>query len=376
MTKSDLYLLAALLLLGWASLQSIRISNHVFLAILTLAGWGLSQSGQAAWSSGLLGGVYIAAGFYKLNRNFLFSTNSVPLILLNDYARHLGFTLPGRPVTRALPSMIVLVELTLGATVFFLGVNYWVFGVAFVMHLIFSIIGHLHFSLISMAVLLSAAKGNVEIQSSAIAVTWLFALSIGALIAVFSVPWVFVHKKLGRSINFIGGVAYAYPFVPIMMARPEFPDELDWRSRAAAAMLIGFIMTLVFAGIKTEWSFAMFSNTRPYAWSHLLIRRPRQWRVRYFALGIQPADLSRIRSLIPKDVYSHLLQRSSVFHEGVAAAILEVSMRYSVTLSIIRVCPDEDGYLLPCRHDQRSPRRVPIMQPPFLDAAPNSPYFG
>jgi hypothetical protein len=277
--------LAALSLALWASIQSLRISNHIFLAWLLIVGWSVWDACPGGWSIAILGVMYSLV------------------------------------VVAALLSAVPLSEPAGVQTVIILGC----------------------------------------------------ALLSSVTLALFATPWTFLKRATGRCVSAVGGFAYGWIASSLYLV-----GGLPQRASAAqilSASAVGLcLIALVATGYKTEWSFTMFSNLRPFGWSHMLIPEPK-WRANYYFL--LPTDgLIDASTALPKEVRTLLRLPGTLYHEGLVAAIQEWAISQGVGVAVLSPIVSATGELRPASLSEGVKQFKPVLLPPYLDSDPDKPYFG
>lgn len=363
--------LALIPIAAWSLIQSIRLSNHIFLAMLLLGGWAFLEGKSSGWSLACLALMYALASFYKLNLDFLFEPQSIPRVLAADLLRRSRVRLSAEWMP--IPQVVFASELLLAVMIPWLGLSAPILTFCLLLHLAFAVIGHLHFSLVVLAAVLSATHATFPASSSDNLVCFAAGIAIAALLSATATPWAFKLRSFGRATNCVGGFAYGYLGMGAVLtgtgeARVSTPQ---W----SAAILVGLsILVLVALGIRTEASFAMFSNLRPFSWSHLLLPEP-TWRVRYYF--VVPSDQFQSNSTrTPREIAELLLLPGVLYHQGVVASLLDIAKEESWEMVVISAKVDGSGFLSPRHVVTVHPRYIPILTPPFINRDPDVPYFG
>lgn len=230
--------IALLALIVWASMQSLRLSNHVaFLALLLMGFLILGQAVQAEFAASMLGWMYVSAGLYKVNRDFLFTSRSVPRVLAADqYRRLTGRSLP-KIAMKVVPSATVALELCLGVSLL-VGITIRPIMIcALIAHFIFLIIGHAHYSLVALGAWCIAANASfgqaLDLDMRVVQLVVALGVLAGAGLAT---PWVFRWSLLGRCVT--GTAAGVYALVAFRLATlPNLLVALP----GMAAVLVGLV---------------------------------------------------------------------------------------------------------------------------------------
>src|SRR5919108_5312433 len=260
----------------------VRLSNHLVLGWFLAAGSLFVRGAPRELSNYVvlcLSLMFGAAGFAKLNVSSFRSSTSCG----HHFARALvslwGFPRlrDSRLVTWLGGGGIVVAELA--TSLLLLDRHTRAIGIvtAFALMILFGLLCHVHFATIVCAgLLLLAHPRPIEFR-----LWWLAAGAVGA-----SVTFSFGNWRLYRSprwacanqlvFGLLAGVS-GVAMIPAAFSRPPSALAAVHLPHGVGAVLIGLFAlngAAPYLGLKTAYSFAMFSNLRPDAWDHLVVRRP------------------------------------------------------------------------------------------------------
>jgi hypothetical protein len=370
----------------FAAVQTLRLSNHLYLAVLGTAALTLSGAPTTLDARLLLGGVYLTAGLLKCNREFLTSRTSTARYIVAKYLYVLSRDLAGRSrrtpaaLLSALPPAVALVEVTVGLALLAGRALPAALLAALLLHVAFGLTGNFPFSLMVLPFWYVAAGGAPEAAPPA-GGTGVLAVAVAAGAAVagyrLGAHWTYPSPRTGRwsfaaLSGAFGGLATLVLVAALGPARGPAGRGLD---AGAALLLAAFVVNLVLlvTGRKTEWSFAMFSNVRPYGPARVAGVRP-PWTQRYYAVRWRGAIPSSVREAVPGHVERSLRTGDSLVTGPVAE---ELRARAGAGVEIVpvrfdrgrRVFVDDPGAAV-------RPRGGPLWVAPVMPRDPGARYLG
>ncbi|MFF4429733.1 hypothetical protein ACFYZ4_11255 [Streptomyces sp. NPDC001513] len=366
---------AVLLLAFWVLATQVRLSDHCWLGAVAATVMAFTPSTvQALVAQDLLAGVYLTAALLKVNEEYLFTERSAGRVVTTHYLRLLGLPVSPR-LLAAVPTLVILVEFLAGVLTCVHGLQQWALGLAILMHLVFGVSGNYPFSVVALALWVTAFSptGHIELGGS----FWIMgaaSLFVGLLSVAMgrtargrrSASWLIK--------DFYQGAVYGSLCVAAALAPASGPDRsVPWVPLVHSLVVLAFVVNfvLVVARIKLEWSFAMFTSLRPFGRSWLERQRLREW-PRYYALTLPP----RIPKSLLRDIdatFVYLATRDeNVVHEGVAHHLEAVAQEHNVTFAPRLMTIDaEKRELVPSQSDHSPPLRRflghPALVPKSLD---------
>ncbi|MEV6050411.1 hypothetical protein [Streptomyces sp. NPDC052107] len=366
---------AVLLIALWMLATQVRLSDHCWLGAVAAAVMAFTPSPlHALVAEDLLAGVYLTAALLKVNDEYLFTERSAGRVVTAHYLRLLG--LPDFPrLVRAVPASVIVVELLAGVLACVPGAERWALGLAILMHLAFGVSGNYPFSVVALAlwVTVFSPDGRIEPDGPAWAL-WAAAFLVGLLSAATG-RTAKGRRSAGWLIkDFYQGVVYGALCATAVLSAAPGPNRSSlWVPFAHGLVALAFAANflLVVAGVKLEWSFAMFTSLRPFGRSWLERHRLREW-PRYYALTL-PARIpkSLLQDVDPTFVYL-ATRDENVVHEGVVHHLEAVARKHAVTFAprVMTIAPG-GRELVPSPSQQPPPRRrflgYPAVVPKSLD---------
>ncbi|MFE7093519.1 hypothetical protein [Streptomyces erythrochromogenes] len=360
----------------WMLATHMRLSDHCWLGAVAVAAMAFTPAQlHPAISQDLLAGVYLTAALLKVNDEYLFSERSAGRVVTAHYFRLLGMPVSPR-LLKAVPVVVIAAELATGVLVCIPGAESWALWLAILMHLAFGVSGNFPFSVVALVlwVTVLSPSGQIEVTGGPMALlgaavlVGLLAL-VGGRTAVGRRPagWLLKDFYQGAAYGCLCAMAVLSPAVGV--AAPV--DGWGWLTHAliAVAFVVNFL--LVVAGVKLEWSFAMFTSLRPFGRSWLERHQVRNG-PRYYALTLPPRiPRSLLGEVDPTFVYL-ATRDENVVHEGVVYHLEAVARRHHVTFAPQVMCiSSEDRVLVPAAPSQPAPRRrfldYPAVVPRSLD---------
>ncbi|MEU7580874.1 hypothetical protein AB0B50_25085 [Streptomyces sp. NPDC041068] len=369
---------AVALLVLWMVSTQRRLADHALLGVVAAALFAFVPSElHAAVARDLLIGVYLSAALLKMNEEYLASERSAGRVVTAHYLGLLGLE-PSARLLRLAPYGVIAVELGVGAALLAPGFETWGLCVAILMHGAFGVSGNFPFSVLALALWVIALTprdsaaidpGGGPLLWAAVAGSAVLALALGRT------------ASGRRSVSYLGkdlfqGLVYGYLCGLVLSAQP-FAAPPTGTGALVTHLLLGgaFLLNvaLVPAGLKLEWSFAMFSSLRPFGRSWLE-RRPLIDLPRYYSLTL-PARIPQtlLREVEPRFIFL-ATRDENVVHESVAFC-LEESARKCRTSFTPRLMTFSEGAreLAPvgAAGDETPPRRrlltYPAVVPKSLD---------
>jgi len=274
----------------------VRLSNHLVLAwffligALLLDGRPVELENYLLWCLVLM---FAAAGFAKLNASYFRPSTSCG----EHFARVLlslwGFRRlrDSRLVTWIAGAGIVTLELTTGLLLVPLQTRPLAIALALLLMTAFGLLCHVHFATIVLAAL-AALAGPLAFHPS---FSWAAGSVVGAVLAWRFGNWKFYRAATWAAVNHVVfGVltGIAVLVVATLPARSDAVWAAPHLPHGVSGLLVGLFAlncATPYLGVKTSFSFAMFSNLRPDVWDHFIIPRPAlPFRVGY--VGLQGID--------------------------------------------------------------------------------------
>jgi hypothetical protein len=354
---------------AWLMCQPHRLSNHLALMWMALISLVFASEPATAmrW---LLAILYLSAAAIKANREFVSADVSAARFMLRTFGARLGFVFP-ESVVRAAPWLAVLSETAIGLLVLVPGGLWSAFMLAAAVHLIFGMLGNFHFSLLVLAPWALALSADGRLDKAVIA--GMVAAGIAGVLGgwFLTSSEVFARRRAGRRLNALLGAAYGAVWMWVAgTAHPSAP-VLD--PSALAPILLGALnFGLLLAGVKSEWAFSMFSNTRPF-WTTRIAGVPVFWRETYYHV-IVPQDL--IDSIdVPNHIRSKISDRTSVFSAPMTAELQRLAPE-RIVVRRARLDKDRMVFVPAEPGDATHPRRGMFRHPPILVRDLSLPYYG
>lgn len=322
----------------------------------------------------LLACVYLTAALLKINDEYLFTDRSAGRVVTAHYLHLLG--LPARPAfLKTVAPSVIFVEFTTGAMLWVPGGEPWGLWLAILMHLAFGVSGNLPFSVVAMALWVTAFSPDGTIDAtSQTGPIWVSALLAGlaALTLGRTATGRRSHSWLVK--DFFQGAVYGALCAVAVLSQADAPAPrsdhvilVHWL--VGSAFVVNFL--LVVTGVKLEWAFAMFTSLRPFGRSWLERHRLIDW-PRYYALTLPPhIPKSLLREIDPEFLYL-ATRPENVVHEGVVyhleAAARKCDLSFAPRTMTVDVGVRE---LVPADTPQPPPRRrllaYPAIAPKSLD---------
>ncbi|MEU3819745.1 hypothetical protein AB0E74_09060 [Streptomyces sp. NPDC030392] len=364
-----------LLVAFWMLATQVRLSDHCWLGGVAVAVMAFTPASlHSLVALDLMAGVYLTAALLKVNGEYLCTERSAGRVVTAHYLRLLG--LPDFPrLVKSVPVAVIAVELVAGVLACVPGAERWVLWLAILMHLVFGVSGNFPFSVVAMAlwVTVFAPDGRITLTGDA------WAVGAGALLAgllgLFGGRTATGRRSTGWLVkDFYQGAVYgALCTVAVLSPAAGTAGAGSWTPlvHGLAALVFAMNFALVMAGVKLEWSFAMFTSLRPFGRTWLERHRLRDW-PRYYSLSL-PSRMpkSLLRDIDPTFLYL-ATRDENVVHEGVVFHLEAVARNHRVTFAPQLMTPvPERRVLVPADSPQPAPRRrvldYPAVVPKSLD---------
>jgi hypothetical protein len=325
----------------WSSIQSMRISNHVWLAFIGAAVVTLSDPlEQVAEARLILGALYFISGLVKCNDEFLFTERSVARAAIIDQAANLKLPVP-RFMLLFSPAVVAIAEVAAGVSLLVNQGVVLVFAVCVVLHFAFGIVGNFHFSLIALAFWHEALGGNASIGTAlSNSWPWMVVAAIGGAIASYLLKSNLLDardrtSRAGFAASaFLSAAFCAATTLTWASVSTSALTEEKWGAGVAVTMIVLLVnfFLLVF-GVKSEWTYAMFSNVRPYGQARIFGFTPR-WRAVYFSVTWEGNFPDALGDRLPEQVLARIKDSEHVFSAPVAKELKELSKSFGTPLTI------------------------------------------
>jgi len=391
----SLWMLYPLLLLALSLLiasYSIRLSNHLVAAWFMGLLLCLDLLFQTPERRGLaptpffLSGVQIVVGLtyalaflHKLNPEYLSPRMSCGSYLGSQYLEHrVNIRHPGLLKLQGFLSIYAILALEGGIPLLFLFPATRPLGVllAVLLHLPLGLLVHVHFAAVMYAGLSAfVAPGNwPRVLSAAFHFSpgkWVFCLLLGLYLGHrFGGYGYSDRRRLPAYLHqlFFGVYFLAALAVGLTLLHGGPLRTFAWGGPVQRALLLSLTLAFLlnglspYIGLKTNFSFAMFSNLRPDPWRHLLWRAG--WRPLCLARYIRVEEIEGLPEAVsgemPRLVVDRLRQHDQwqytdyFFHEG-----LRLLCR-TAQPPVIRIVYTEEGH----RHEVQDYARAMAAHPP------------
>ncbi|MEU5274474.1 MauE/DoxX family redox-associated membrane protein [Streptomyces hygroscopicus] len=376
------HITVVLLVAFWVLATHQRLSNHCCLGSVATAVVAFTPAHlHAAVARDLLTGVYLTAALLKVNDEHLLTDRSASRVVTAHYFRLLRLPVPPGLLT-TVPFAVVAVEFAIGILLLVPGGEPWGLWIALLMHLAFGVSGNFPFSVVAMALWVTAflSDDRIEVPGGAATVwsaallTGMFALAAGrTATGRRSRRWLLKDFFEGAVYGVLCSIAVlsaGHATVPVTVQT----TVADWL--VALGFALNFL--LVVAGVKLEWSFAMFTSLRPFGRSWLERYQTRDW-PRYYALTL-PARIptSLLREIGPEFIYAATRPRNIV-HEGVVYHLEATARKYDVSFAPREMTADPlTRELVPVPGDpsRSAPRRRMLTHPAIAPRSLDDHYLG
>lgn len=364
-----------LLIAFWLLATHVRLSDHCWLGAVAVTAMAFTPVHvQPTIARDLLAGVYLTAALLKVNNEYMFTERSAGRVVTAQYLRLLG--LPALPrFLKAVPFAVIAVELAAGVLACVPNGASWALWLAILMHLVFGVSGNFPFSVMALALWITVLSpaGRVNVSGSHGAV-WVTAVLVGLLALITGRTAAGRRSRTWLVKDFIEGLVYgALCAVAVLLTAASPVRSHGWELVIHGVVALAFVVNflIVFAGVKLEWSFAMFTSLRPFGRSWLERHRWRAW-PRYYALSV-PARIPRslLSEIDPRFIYL-ATRDENVVHEGVVYHLEALARKHNVTFAPQAMTLASSGRdLVPAEPPQTPPRRrfldYPAVAPRSLD---------
>ncbi|MEU1471645.1 hypothetical protein ABZ434_25920 [Streptomyces sp. NPDC005761] len=355
--------LAVVLAFYWMLATHRRLSDHSWLGFVAAAVMAFAPATvHPVLARDLLAGVYLTAALLKVNDEYLFTGRSAGRVVTAHYLRLLGLRVHPR-LLNAVPVAVITVEFAAGALLCVPGGEQWSLWLAILMHLAFGVSGNLPFSVVAMALWVTALSpaGSIAISGGTSSVGF-GALTAGLLCLATGRSATGRRPPNWLAKDFCQGVVFGALCALAVLSRAAGPEPVGSQAAlvhvlVALAFVLNFL--LVVTGVKLEWAFAMFTSLRPFGRSWLERHRFKDW-PRYYTLTL-PARIPKalLREIDPEFIYL-ATRAENVVHEGVVYHLEAAAQKCSVSFSpqAMAVDPFSRG-LVPAPPDPRRPAPRP-----------------
>ncbi len=348
---------------------SLRLPNHLVILWFQLAlavtaeAQHLQDSDRAIYTRtgalALLSLAYALSCVHKLNRDFLTPSRSCGYGLAQLYFVDRGLRGAVLKHWYALAGIFGVIGVEASLPLLLLTPRTYAVGlvIAFLLHLQFGLLCHVHFStvmyglLLTSALPLQATHGDYHIAWPAVSAGAVLGLLVGLRLGVTSIfasrrYGLFLQMTFGAVSGLVASLIVAAFMSHHPLAAPLRIMSLPRSSIVCLCVLIaGFLANGLspYLGLKTEYSLAMFSNLRSRPWNHLLMRdnrrlaeRDRRVIVRHISglpdiahCGAQWASGVAVACL---QNHARLSYSSYFFHEALKAICREVTPRPHISV--------------------------------------------
>lgn len=387
-------------LLGfWLLCKNLRVSNHSFLAVVTIVVLSLSGSdrgGAATATAAILAAMYASAGIAKLNRGYLRGDRSlgrrVVELNLNNNSALLARTPDNLRRLLSCGAMVVVpgAELLLALAMIGGAPLPWCLLIGLLLHFAFGISGNFEFSMVAAAVWLALVVMSQPVSVGQIVERVMssgpgFAAYLVTLLVVTSAwqcTWQYLDRRAGLANELFAALCFG---------------TLSWTALvtvdAAATVAVGAVPLLlmlgatigaVAIGARLEFSFAMLSNLRPYGsdWIYFL-PRPLCTPPYYFLKLPQQIPVS-VLDEVPPTFLKAATSGEMAVHQATAIRLARVFRGHGATLVACRALADAKlGRMVPAAPydpaawcDLSSERQRCLLFPPLIPADLSHPVVG
>ncbi len=372
------------LVLVWIASIQRRLANHVWLGTLTLVGLACAPPNRdPVVAHDLLAGLYLSAALFKANKDYLVGERSPGRVITEHYAKRLGLPVPW-PLLRWVPAGLIAVELTIGVMLLVPDVAKWGMCLALLMHWVFGITGNFPFSIIAMTLwvtVFSQRAGQVVLPAPhdpawlAVPLSLILAMAFrwktGKLLSAR-----FVFKDVLQSVLFGFLVTLA---ISCLLVGSVWPGG---GGTALVHWFVGLVFALnailLVAGVKLEWSFAMFSSLRPFGRSWLQRGGLQSW-PRYYSLTLPERIPEPLVRAIGSEFLYKATRAENVVHESVVHHLEKAAGKWCTTfVPCVVVNNRKTGNMEPgeAGGGQPRPRRTPLLFPAVIPKQLDKLYLG
>jgi hypothetical protein len=375
------FLVVGFLVLWLFSIQR-RLANHAWLGTVAVVSMSFVPPDlDPVVAHDLLTGLYVSAALFKINHEYLISDRSAGRVVTRFYATLLRLRTPPW-VMKWTPAAVIAVEFVVGVLLCVPHGSAVGLYLAVAMHWVFGVSGNFAFSIVAMSLwltALSARNGDVVLPGAHSAV-WTV-VPVGALLAL-ALSRTADGRRPGILILRDVFQGAAYVFLAAAAAASPVHDAFQVGARAEPVHWVvaaGFVLNLllVVAGLKLDWSFAMFSGLRPFGHSWLQRGGLRHW-PRYYVLTLPERLPKPLLSQVRPDFLYRATREQHAVHEGVVYHLEAIAGEFGITFTPRIVSADRDRReLVPDgRGDQPRPRRTVLVFPAIVPRSFGSHYLG
>ncbi|MFF7403019.1 hypothetical protein [Streptomyces murinus] len=360
---------SVVLVVLWMLSVQRRLANHAWLGIVSTIGFAFTPAHtDPLIARDLLVGVYLSAALFKLNGEYLFSSRSAGRVVLAFYFGQLGLR-PARFQLRWLPAGVILSEFAVGALLLIPHGVLPALVIAMVMHTAFGVSGNFPFSITALALwaLVMSPRAGYLVLPMAHDVVW-WAVPLFAVLALTlgrTSPGARPPGLLAKDTCL--GVVYGV-LCASALGRPE-PTFPGGSSTVMVNCVIGamFLLNvgLVMAGVKLEWSFAMFSSLRPFGRSWIQRGARREW-PRYYHLTLPDRIPKALLKSVPAGFLYQSTKGTHVVHEAVARRLEDLAGKHGLTFQPKQVESNRESNALVPKLTQSEPRRTILLFPAII----------
>jgi hypothetical protein len=261
--------------------SSVRLSNHLvlawFVSALMFVDVTLREGASSAGVPLLIACAYGLAAFSKLNSDYLDPKRSCGWHLARLLLQSWGVDM-SRVHREAVLTLLTTKAIILAETILAPGILLYprLFApLAIILHILFGLLCHVHFSMIMIACIAATAALplHFDVITAAIAIA-------GALLGASFGNWrPYRHRAMARASHALFcSIACAMLWTSLSVTHSasslSFGRDEGMVIGMAASLLFLLNGLTPYLGHKTAFSFAMFSNIRPDNWTHIVVRRP------------------------------------------------------------------------------------------------------
>ncbi|MEW2274858.1 hypothetical protein [Streptomyces griseofuscus] len=360
---------SVLLVVLWMLSVQRRLANHAWLGIVSSVAFAFTPAHtDPVIARDLLAGVYLSAALFKLNGEYLFSSRSAGRVVLAFYFGQLGLS-PARFQLRWLPAGVILSEFAAGSLLLIPHGVLPALVIAVVMHAVFGVSGNFPFSITALALwtLVMSPRAGYLVLPMAHDVAW-WTVPLFAVLAVTlgrTSPGARPPGLLAKD-TFLGVVYGVLCASALGRPEPTFPGgswatTVNWLIGAMFLLNAGLVM----AGVKLEWSFAMFSSLRPFGRSWLQCGVRREW-PRYYLLTLPDRIPKALLKSVPAEFLYQSTRGTHVVHEAVAHRLENLAGKHGLTFQPKQVELNGESSALVPKPMQSGPRRAILLFPAII----------
>ncbi|NUT47816.1 MAG: hypothetical protein HOV94_10990 [Saccharothrix sp.] len=367
----------------WVGTQSLRVSNHLWLAFLGAAALAfLPPAEQVTAARLLLGCLYLISGLVKCNRAFLLSETSAGRFVLADGLAKLRLPAP-RWVVAVSPAVVVIGEVGAGVALLTDRGVLLAFLACATMHLCFGVVGNYHFSLVCMAFWYQATGARLPVDR---VLGGAHVVALCASVGVAGAVYLLLRSPSRLGPRFAAGLAVTGVLTVVYCAAAV----AVWRSISAPGgepgtwgvgpavllLVVAANLALLLLGVKSEWAFAMFSNVRPYSDARIFGYRP-PWRATYFRPHWDDGFPEAASGAVPAHVLARLRDGRHVVSGPVADELTRIARDVGAGVRFVPLAFDHaTGSFVEDPHARARVRGGPVLVAPILNVDPAAVHVG